>query len=804
MSVTTLPTTAALITFLAVMFPITAQSLSLNRATSTGPTGITMWIAYDNTDRLNPVTGARNPLDVDEIIRSIDTVPGLTGTSCGPTNKARLTHGAPPSPSSCPNGASECTGREKITGDVKKFAEYIFESTHGTHFIKRVYVADRGRAWKNADVRWNMSTGVSSAWLGDWKVIPGTSFVNTSSPSIKDRGYLRLQSAERNCIHDVLHHEFGHYFYNLPDRYVRDKDQAYYKGYLPRYGRNLWFPVGVLTGDPNTVMNSNFPHRFVDRTNARITVDYQHPVSGHLVVQTLTPDVLDDHIDSNDGPYHLFRKKPFALDEWSLIREEHSDLNTTIFAGGFSAPDPSQMPRVDIQFVGDQNTFGNTDVGSVLLVDRSGSMRVTTNGIAASQFVQEASLFLLHSSRPTDLVGSYLYNQSIEALYAYATYGEHAEATSLYMRRASGNTNIHQAMSAAMDALVQTHGQEGVAGADIFLMSDGRQTVGRPLWEQVRRANSLGIRVHTMAFGNSDLATMLNISNYTNGRATQLAGRGDAEELKIAMIHWLSEGRGFRTVYLVEPELYEWNVRDRTAEVEGSFVVPKKSDNLLFYTFLNRGDSSQYSIELTAPDNTVVIGNADSVAQLGRFNGLQIEYPQPGEWRYRLVGAVTGTGMKIIAYVRNPELDVEVSFVVPTSQGHVGAKVEAQIFGRYPLTDVEVRAYLYVPVERQTNAGGRQLEYRPVEEIDLYDDGDHGGDETHGDGVYTGIVSTPLGFRKIRLDARFVIGPTSRPANNAPYESGTTYEILRQDYNSNAKFDEGFEAWATRYVDFGE
>ena len=71
-------------------------------------------------------------------------------------------------------------------------------------------------------------------------------------------------------IHDVLHHEIGHYFYKLPDRYATGSSNPdYYQGVT---GSDTTFTVTVNTGDPNTVMSSNFPHKFVDTTNASITV----------------------------------------------------------------------------------------------------------------------------------------------------------------------------------------------------------------------------------------------------------------------------------------------------------------------------------------------------------------------------------------------------------------------------------------------------------------------------------------------------------------------------------------------------
>jgi hypothetical protein len=146
--------------------------------------GITLWISYDNLDAV----GA----DLGDTITEADSLPG--GFSCGPTNTGRNALGQPNSPPSCPGGSGSCTGAEKISGDIEKLADYIFQSTEGAHYLRRVYVSDRGRAWDSADIKWNVGVGGSSSPFG-W-----------ANPDVS----MSLNSAYRTCIHDVVHHELGH------------------------------------------------------------------------------------------------------------------------------------------------------------------------------------------------------------------------------------------------------------------------------------------------------------------------------------------------------------------------------------------------------------------------------------------------------------------------------------------------------------------------------------------------------------------------------------------------------------------
>ena len=543
--------------------------------------------SYDDSDA--------GPIDIDDTVTVLDST---AGASCRPTNDARSANGAPNSPNQCPGGAASCTGREKVTGDIQRFAEYIWQSTEGATYLRRVYVADGGRSWDTADIQWNMNTAGSSGLAGGWN----------------DAGaVLGLRSSMRSCIHDVLHHEFGHYFHRLPDRYA--SSGGYYRGTV---GTSAVFDVDVTAGDPSTVMSDNFPHLFNDTTNASITVDYTVPGQPATIGEVLTPGLLTDNDPDNDGPnraHHGFTE-PFAQDEWSMMPVEHAHLAGVHTEGSFPTPSGT-MPAVDIVFLD-----GSTPPpGTVLLLDRSGSMSVQTDGVPASQYVQEAGLYLYHSALPTDFVGTYLYNDSVEELFAYEEYDPNNQLAQANFRPAQGLTDIAEALKTGIDALIAEHGEEGVNGAQIVLMSDGRQTTGLDLWDEVKRANTLGIKTNTFSFGSADDATMQQIATDTSGENIEVSERDDAFELKMGMAREFSEIRGYTPVHSFKDSLGETDIVDGVEQYEGSFVVPPFSRDLSFYSFLEGGDAADYELELIDPSGNVTVGQADSIADRGRFNG---------------------------------------------------------------------------------------------------------------------------------------------------------------------------------------
>lgn len=737
--------------------------------------GITLWVSWDDLD------GA-TPADIDDIITEADSIADPDAYSCGPTNEGRSAVGAANSPPSCPATGS-CSGRQKVTGDLEKLADYIWEASEGSHYLRRAYVSDKGRSWNYADVTWNMGVGGSAAAGGGW-----------SDPSKK----MRMQSAFRTCLHDVLHHELGHYFYNLPDRYAQEiaaiPDESYYKG---RFGSDPEFPVAVTQRDINTVMSKNFPHLFVDTTNASITVSYTEPGQPAVAGEVLTPSLLTDGIPNNDGPdraHHNFTD-PFAQDEWSLLPSRHADMTGVHEEGTFT--DPADAPALDIVFI--DGDAASPPPGTILLLDRSGSMSAVTDGIQAVQFVQEAGMFLYHSSEPTDRVGTLVYNAAVEELFPYALYDAANDLPFASFKNATGATNIASALEMAIDELIDFHGEADVPGAEIYLLSDGVQTVGDDLFDEVDRANQRGIRVHTLSFGNADADTMQAIAGNSGGSNTLMSELEDAAELKMLMTRTFEVGRG-RTPLVVFKDPIPENGRSRVGGRETyttAFWVPSDSRDIQFYIFSPTGNPAiDLSVRLISPAGLTYDSPApDHVAQLGRFNGVRVDAPELGKWHYQLISTgadLPSDEIEIAGYALNGRLDTSVGF-----KGPEGGQVQilAQAYLRYPLTDVPAMANIF-------------HEGDLVAQLALTDAGDPGIDDQPLDGVYSGVLdlaspsdarlalALTRGATKLRVEVEFsVVRGVARPAPAAHYEAGTSHAALEAEFAQAHRTD--FSAWAS-------
>ena len=729
--------------------------------------GITLYISYDNPD----IAGGASWND------NITQVNSTTGASCTPTNNARANFGAANSPGSCPVGDT-CLGREKIIGDLQNFATYVYQSTHGEHYLRRVYLSDNGRAWSSADVRWSVGSGGSSAPGNGWAT-PGSS--------------LNMRSTARRCIHDVLHHEIGHYFYNLPDRYARGAD-GYYTGTI---GGGAAFNVAIDVGDPNSVMAGNFPHLFVDTTNAQLTLSYNPPGPGSVAGEVLTPGLLSDADPSNDGPNraHHNHPMPFAQDEWSILPTRHADLSGAHTEGDFSDPDFGMMPAVDIRFLGEDEPHP----GTVLLLDRSGSMGVQTNGIPASQYVQEAGMYLYHSSLVGDYIGTHLYNGAVEILFDYDEYDASNQLLFANFRPPLGLTNIAAALESGIDALIAEHGEDGAQGGKIILMSDGKQTTGASLWDQVDRAVDKGIQIHTLSFGNADTATMAAISTATDGEVIEMSESSDGSELKLGLNREMSEIRGLTPVHFYKGPLTANATTNQVAYHEGSFQLPPLTRTLQFYTFLELGNAAFLRLELEDAAGNIFHANPQNVATKGRLNGITVQKPLKGDWKFRIYGTKRTRGQlpaddrfEVIAFAENRDLETKLR-IEPAGAKFPGQfRILAQLQHRYPLTNVKAIADIY--------RGSQKLASLP-----LYDHGKVGIDDQAKDGTYSALIDPQkLAISnkrpKVRVDVRFITNALTQPAPNAHYETGTRVESLIKDYAARAKAQ--FSAFATDTVSF--
>lgn len=766
--------------FVSLLFisPTVSQS-----ATIASDGGVTLWLSYDNLDS----PGANLSDNVTVI---------LNNSNCQFVNNARNAQGLPNSPGSCGDGTvgQTCTGEEKLIGDLENFAEHLYEATEGTHYLRHVYISDEGRSWETADVKWNLGSGNSWASGGGWD----------------DAGkHINMNTSLGSCHHELLLHELGHYLYRLQDRYGVDESDGYYRGTLDGTTN---FDVGVCVPDPNTLMTNNgFPHQFVDTTNASIAISYDAGGSTHFDCanpdgtgggQVLTPQLLSDGNPNNDGPNraHHGHTIPFAQDEWSYLPTKQIDLTGVHTEGDFPDPNVDDMPEPQFHIIG----ADAVNPGIILLLDRSGSMQVETNGVSAAQFVQEAGLYLYHSTPGGQFVGAYVYNAGVDPLFEYAEYDSNFALPSspgqAPLLNPTGATNIALALETAIDAFVDEHGEGGANGGQIFLMSDGKQTTGNDLFDQVDRANQLGIKIHTFTYGNADAATMAQISSTTSGDGTAMSAAKSGSELKLGMAKQFSLIRGNTPIYSFKGKLTKSGVTGGVEFFEDAFSLPPTAQNLRFYAFQADGNASELDIRLRDDTGQNYQVAATALTDKGRFAGTRIATPQPGKWLVKIQAdperkLLPKDDVEFVAYADDRSLDGKVWFTSGPNSVSSKMQLRAQFVYRYPLTEIAAIAHLY-------HDGNH------VDSVRMYDDGKKGGDNHRADGIYSADLdlrqlARKAGLKwtkgeygienpKIRIDVQYLVNKNSVPAPNYHYSRGGGYQELLDDYRPAE-----FEAWTT-------
>ena len=770
------------------LFPLVISLLIAIPGISQGATiasdgGVTLWLSYD--DLVSPGASLDDEVKVT-----------LNNWNCQFVNNARNAQGLPDSPGSCGDGSvdEKCTGKEKLSGDLEKFAEHLYESTEGTHYLRHVYISDQGRSWETADIRWSIgNSGNSSAWPWGWE------------DTTKE---LNIRRGLGACTHELLLHEFGHYFYSLPDRYQVNESEGYYEGTLDG---STSFDVGVCVPDPNTLMTNNgFPHQFVDTTNASIAISYDPPGTDDFDCpgQVLTPALLADNDPNNDGPRWNEKwgfSQPYAQDEWSYLPDQQVDLTGVHTEGDFSDPDFDNMPEPQFHFIG-------ADVlspGIILLLDRSGSMQVPTNGVSAAQFVQEAGLYLYHSTPAGEFVGAYVYNAGVDPLFEYAEYDPNfvlpADPGQGGLLSPIGQTNIALALETAIDAFVAEHDEDGAHGGQIFLMSDGKQTVGNDLFIQVNRAQDLGIMIHTFTYGNADAATMADISSTTSGDGTAMSAAENGSELKLGMAKQFSLIRGNTPVYSFKGQLTKTGVSGGQEYFQDAFQLPPTAQYLRFYAFRANGNASKLDIRLKDSNGQNANFDSGDLPGKGRFAGARVKAPLPGKWTIQVFadkrgGELPEDTVEIVAYADDRSLDGRAWFRSGPNSVARKMQLRAYLDYQYVLTGMEVRAHFYRDGKR-------------VAKVRMYDDGERGGDHDRADGVYSAELDMrrlqrKLGLRwmktrqgiqnpKVRIDVQYLVSKKSVPAPNHHYTRGTGYRDLLEDYRPAE-----FEAWTTLVQSF--
>ena len=128
------------------LFPLVISLLIAIPGMSQGATvasdgGLTLWLSYDELTQSTDADGKPIYINPTGALLSAEVTEHNSG--CSASNGARTAQGAPNSPGSCGTADGTCTGEEKLTGDLEKFANYLYEASEGTHYLRHVYISDQ-------------------------------------------------------------------------------------------------------------------------------------------------------------------------------------------------------------------------------------------------------------------------------------------------------------------------------------------------------------------------------------------------------------------------------------------------------------------------------------------------------------------------------------------------------------------------------------------------------------------------------------------------------------------------------------
>ncbi|MCP4680201.1 MAG: VWA domain-containing protein [Deltaproteobacteria bacterium] len=660
---------------------------------------------------------------------------------------------------------------EKIEYDMRELSWHLYHASEGAHYIKRVYVAGDAKAWSTGDLRWSLTPNDAAELMEAIGSTPTT--CATIAGWRKPTGHLNLFQALVFGMGRLALHEFGHYFYSLADEYAREN---YYHGVFKEgAGYTDAFDVTVPEGDhcPDTIMDTGAHPRLCDSGNHQIRVLYTDPFTDDPMDEVLTSDLVGtlDEGPLRTGGHNL----PYAIDGWGGACVEHIEMCDRHTVDVWPDYEDADIPPTDIVYI----EPGDDVVGRVILIDRSGSMDHLTNGRAAVDYAQEAALYFFNIS-----IGSYagatVYNDEIEELFPYAIYD--TEYTSFDFYDAVDMTDIRAALEAALTQLTTTHTDaEELADTEIFLLSDGKQTVDGDLFEQVDIAQELGVKIHTFSYGDADTATMDSIAAATEGQVYYMFDNDDnGQYLKLGMIEAIADSSGLTPLHTYTGQLPVSGVTaDGTEYHKLTFVAPAGTANVGFYLLPFAGTAQQYRYEITDPAGNIFTSNLTPLKNQGRYLGTEIAPSKEGLYTVVIYPVRTSQfvtdDVQLLAYANNRLLETETGSkdrFVSLQDPHI--VLQSSIAFGYPLTNVDVVTRLLTP------------DGLGIAQIKLVDNGQLG-DEVAGDGVYSARVKTSL-FRgikskKFRIETRFNVTDTSIPAPEAGWNSTVDYQKLLSGWN---------------------
>jgi len=474
-------------------------------------------------------------------------------------------------------------------------------------------------------------------------------------------------------------------------------------------------------------------------------------------------------------------------------------------------------------FTGDE--FSNAVLNDiVVVVDKSGSMsyRTTPADFTAFQAAFAAGLGHFNRTVAKRKSGLTVFDSTVNRLIPYQTGGTQHAITE-YNLAAGGSTNLCSAISDTA-AQIRAGGTDDSAG-HLILLTDGRPTVaGCNTAQAVRDAaqkacsptdGSKPVVISALAFGDADYALIQQISDICGGAARQIDGSGQPcppgqtcnpsipagvpapIDIKVASSRLGYYVRGYTEgMFAAEPKpaVFErsFDVPPSTTELEVAWMGEGAAYNVIpvptiksplgsTQTKLDSGSAelggpitnvvsgtlcefaNDYGFELVDPNGVPagsdVVTPATELGYLTRTR--RVFAPIPGRWTMRMTG-----GAPCVVGGSQPAPKVAMFANYRNNKVHGEVRLDKTVVGSNELA--RATAVLSIgPDSAATNINvtAKLVNGSTSVPVPMFDDGVNGGDETAGDGRYSGLINPSCSSATLAPGAyRFLVDFSSNGA----------------------------------------
>jgi hypothetical protein len=598
----------------------------------------------------------------------------------------------------------------------------------------------------------------------------------------------------------VLAHENAHSHYNLFDEYVPDASSAVYKLYHVCVGEE-----DNQGTEHTSMMAKRLRNHFCD-ASTHVSERPVRNLAGEIVVD-------------NEGQPFMAQNPNHPNGAWVDALESEWVLHPLEFSGTYdNVPDFPGLPVPHIDH-GGPVTFcvwhfegdGQPINDALVLLDKSGSMGFRhpayDDGPTALEAAVKSARSFYNWLRDDRLGGILAFDTDLTELVAYGTKADDAPSFDVGH---GGSTDLCRAIREGGDAVKAEAPTADFGGGQQILLSDGRPTVpGCNTDAEVLVATmdacdggleGVGVATNTVAFGDADRELLRQVAGACGAQTTALLVPTSEVEIEGQVVQ-RSTPLQIRTALTRTGRFTRkyHEVLNRNAPLaparDDAFVVPPGTSELavewmgdgfehLFFSDLNVIDCrfSQLDFQLVRPNGTIVTdGDSPVAGELeDEVRTIRVEDPMPGVWRARIVlddefichpgfGGTHTWGdydprVAVVASVRAASIlpSMQVTPVVAPRDVPVAIKSSIVLSGSAQVTGISVSADVI-------DANGAS------ESVALFDDGTHG-DETGGDGIYTGTFNAdraamaPGGYRVVVMLASQAQHATSVAAGETALE----------------------------------